>query len=261
MHVFLSPHADDAPLSCGAYIATLIERGETVRIITLMMGDPSPDFKGTAFTRELEARWEGGVNPYPLRRDEDRAAAAVLGAQIDFADFHDAAYRADDYGNALYPDWESIITQSNPRDQELPLKIVQMLAPGSTIANPIPDLHMYFPLGAGGHVDHRLTRDVGKLLLFHPSVNVRFYEDYPYNDRDPQAVPTALKSFGFTLIFRKLPTTDAAIAKKIAAVACYKSQVSSFWKDDLEMERALREFTLHHGEVEWYMPPKENKRS
>ena len=259
MHVFLSPHADDAPLSCGAYIATLVERGEPVRIITLMMGNPAPDFKGTAFTRALEERWEAGVNPYVARRNEDRAAAAVLGAQIDFADFPDAAYRADAYGNALYPDWQSITTQFNPRDQDFPLKIVQMLAPGSSLANPIPNLTMYFPLGVGGHVDHRIVRDVGKLLLYHPFIGVRFYEDYPYNADDPQALEPALQSFGFALQARTLPSSDAAIAKKVAAVACYKSQVSSFWNDDLEMERALREFTLQHGEIEWQLPPKESK--
>ncbi|MBX3085355.1 MAG: PIG-L family deacetylase [Anaerolineae bacterium] len=259
MHVFLAPHADDAPLSCGAYIATLTARGEAVRIITLMMGNPSPDFKGTAFTRELEERWEAGVNPYARRRDEDRAAAAILGAQIDFADYPDAAYRADAFGNALYPTWEAITTQFNPRDQDLPLKIVQMLAPGASIANPIPNLTMYFPLGAGGHVDHRIVRDVGKLLLYHPFISVRFYEDYPYNFKDQQAVFDALKSFGNTLIPRVLPSSEEAIAKKIAAVACYKSQLSSFWKDELEMNRALREFTLQHGEIEWQLPPKEPK--
>jgi LmbE family N-acetylglucosaminyl deacetylase len=259
MHVFLSPHADDAPLSCGAYITTLTARGESVRIITLMMGDPSPDFKGTAFTRELEQKWAAGVNPYAIRRDEDRAAAAILGAQLDFADFPDAAYRADDYGNALYPSWEAITTQFNPRDQDFALKILKMLAPGSTISNPLPDMTMYFPLGAGGHVDHRVVRDVGKLLLYHPSIKVRFYEDYPYNFRDQQAVFAALKSFGNTLVPRVLPSSDDAIARKIAAVACYKSQLSSFWKDDLQMNRELREFTLQHGEIEWQLPPKETK--
>jgi LmbE family N-acetylglucosaminyl deacetylase len=39
-HVFISPHPDDAALSCGGLIASLRELGQNVAIVSVFSGGP-----------------------------------------------------------------------------------------------------------------------------------------------------------------------------------------------------------------------------
>src|SRR5258708_36539866 len=91
MHLFLSPHADDAALSCGGQIAQLTRKGETVIIFTLMAGDPPVDFHPTELTDTLHGRWNAadGFVATAARRKEDTMAARILGAMVKFGPYAD----------------------------------------------------------------------------------------------------------------------------------------------------------------------------
>src|SRR5579863_323279 len=103
MHLFLSPHFDDAALSCGAQINRLTRKGERVVIYTVMAGDPPVDFKHTPFSRQHHERWALGEEAAAHRHDEDRMAAQLLGAEIQFGPYPDAIYRTHpEMGGALY---------------------------------------------------------------------------------------------------------------------------------------------------------------
>src|SRR5258708_27390740 len=58
MHLFLSPHADDAALSCGAQIAMLTRSGERVIIFTVMAGEPPIGLQPSDYTRSFHQRWK-----------------------------------------------------------------------------------------------------------------------------------------------------------------------------------------------------------
>src|SRR5690349_4048271 len=84
MHLFLSPHYDDAVLSCGGLIHKLVGEGQRVVVRTVMGGAPSPqELPDTAIIRSLHERWAAGENPVEVRIKEDEAAVASLGASAE----------------------------------------------------------------------------------------------------------------------------------------------------------------------------------
>src|SRR5258708_36793294 len=119
MHLFLSPHADDAALSCGGQIAQLTRKGETVIIFTLMAGDPPVDFHPTELTDTLHGRWNAadGFVATAARRKEDTTAARMLGAVVKFGPYADAIYRRNPHNSSpLYYSEDTIFGEGQPAD-------------------------------------------------------------------------------------------------------------------------------------------------
>ena len=79
--IFISPHPDDAVYSCGGFIWEQLADGEKVEIWTLFAADPPKD-GSSAYAQELHARWKTGQNAMAVRRSEDRAACAGVGASL-----------------------------------------------------------------------------------------------------------------------------------------------------------------------------------
>jgi hypothetical protein len=74
---------------------------------------------------------------------------------------------------------------------------------------------------------------------------VHYYEDYPYA-ADEESLQVAAKN----LSNRErtcVPLSERALAAKIEAVACYGTQISSFWESDEAMARALTEQARQSG--------------
>ncbi len=256
-HLILSPHADDAVLSCGGLMYTLKQQGEAVEVLTLTVADVPYPPPASPVVLDLHPRWGLGDNPYIVRRAEDQAAVERLGAKIVFGDWLDAIYRLDANGQAYYPSYDSLFAEIHPDDPVLKLVL---------------DYHeradlkaLYIPLAAGNHVDHQLVRNLAiRGLQGTPShFEVYFYEEYPYAAETNEvlhfhsgdkprlygstAVQTALK----TLPSPASPTVrafdEAALNAKIEAVACYASQISSFWNSTSEMGQNVREYARFVG--------------
>ena len=145
----LSPHLDDAVLSCPIYIQRLVRTGTDVRIATV-------------FTR--------GEPLHRTRRSEDRKAVAELGAAPMHLGFVDAPFRSPRYRDFCgivfarggeYPATVALVAQKIER-------LMAKLRPASVIA----------PMAVGNHVDHRLVRDAA--LTAAPPERLLFYEDRPY---------------------------------------------------------------------------------
>jgi LmbE family N-acetylglucosaminyl deacetylase len=175
LHLFLSPHPDDAALSCGATIYQLAAEGERVVVLTLMAGDAPDPLPVSPLVEEIHARWGLGANPFIVRRAEDQRAVEYLGAEIAFGEWRDCIYRTDGTGIALYPNGDAIFGDIHPDD---PLRLATL--PLSKWAEKLT--HLYVPLAAGNHVDHQLVRELaltwvaGQLA----KVAVFFYGEYPY---------------------------------------------------------------------------------
>ncbi|HPJ57664.1 MAG TPA: PIG-L family deacetylase, partial [Kiritimatiellia bacterium] len=100
--IYLSPHLDDAVLSCGGQLAARVRRGERVLVATLAAGDPVRPLPPLA--RALHAEWKLD-DSCEARREEDRRACGRLGAEVFHVVLPDAMYRRHPAtGEPLYPD-------------------------------------------------------------------------------------------------------------------------------------------------------------
>lgn len=229
LYLFLSPHLDDAVLSCGGFIHTLVQGGDTVVVLTITAGDPPDPFPDTPLVRSLHARWEAGEHPVAVRRLEDITSLQVLGAQAIHAHHLDCVYRTHGEG-ALYPVESSIFESLHPNDplpatleDEIPASLTRFPGLQALIA----------PLGVGHHVDHQITRDWALSIKRHaPQLALRFYEEYPYT-RDRSAIQHALDLLpGINLRPVVQILSVANMEAKIRAIACHRSQISTFWENE-----------------------------
>jgi LmbE family N-acetylglucosaminyl deacetylase len=255
IHLFLSPHLDDAVLSCGAILARLARlhdgrtnTSEAARavVLTLTAADPPVPLPATPLVAELHQRWEAGMNPVAVRRTEDRAALSRLGAEARYPDgtaWLDCIYRVAN-GEALYPTGEAIFSPPHVADT-WPLDLAALDL--AHLLDGAPISQIYAPLGVGRHVDHVLVRDWAVQLS--ERYPVCFYEEYPYL-REAGAVEDALSYFwaqGLSLEPRVNWVSEDEVALKCEALACYQSQLSTFWADGAAMRADVRTTMLAQG--------------
>ena len=244
--IYLSPHLDDAVLSCGGQIAQLVHARQVVRVVTVFAGDtPSTsDALGkcvapSAFVQELHTRWGLGDNPPAARRAEDRAALGILGARATHLPFPDCVYRLGRMGAPLYPARDAIFGTVAKVEMLLIDEVVRAL---KRLRVP-HDARVILPLTAGHHVDHQIVRAAGeqwcKIQDAGRSVQIAYYEDYPYAEQ-PDEVTAALNQD--TLESELVELDEDALAAKVTAIACYRSQISSFFADEAEMAARVRTY-------------------
>lgn len=171
-HLFLSPHLDDAVLSCGGTIAALAERGEDVVVVTACAGGAVPPYSPVAAL--LHDLWELHGDIVARRRSEDRAAVALLGAEAQHGDIPDAIYRKDVHGNWLYAERDAL-SGPPPEDDAWIVPRIEELVKGS-MSGPT---RLYAPLAIGGHPDHRLAHSAARELQ-DEGIDVIYFEDFPY---------------------------------------------------------------------------------
>lgn len=245
MHLFLSPHLDDAVFSCGGTIHRLVRQGASVTIMTVLAGDPPVDLPDTPIVNNLHERWSAGENPIATRRWEDIEAARALEADVQHRDYRDCVYRTHNNA-ALYPDEDSLFGEIHA-DDALPRQLAVEAVMFNTIHLDLEAL--YIPLGVGHHVDHQIIRDWGLAIHHHtPGLALKFYEEYPYTKQQgtiKQALNT-LNNYEFTAETQMLTGSD--IAAKIRAIACHRSQITTFWDGLATMQYDVREtFSIGDG--------------
>lgn len=213
---YLSPHLDDAILSCGGVIYRQASSGERVLVITICAGDP-PQERHSAYLEGMHAKWGAGMAPIAMRREEDRRACKRLRADCLHLAIPDAIYRMGKDQQALYDSDEAIFGPPHAIDEELMDDLESQLE----LACPA-DATLYVPIGYGGHVDHYLTR-MAAAGLARKKV---YYRELPYairGKRIPErfALPEGWEEF------MRLSGREMAMWAK--AVKEYQSQISTFW--------------------------------
>src|SRR5688500_18662938 len=96
--IFVQPHYDDVPLSCGGTVARLAERGDCPSIVTVFASELVDAMVGE-FAAWKHSRWKL-TDPDAVveaRRAEDAAAARTLGCTVRWLGWPDAIYRGDRY--------------------------------------------------------------------------------------------------------------------------------------------------------------------
>lgn len=240
--VFLSPHLDDAVLSCGGMIRELAIKGSRVEIWTICAGDP-PAGPRPPFAMSLEQRWQTGPESVAARRLEDRAACARVGATAVHFDLPDCIYRR-------LPDGRPLVDGENDLWQPLPegeIPLAESLAE-QIKARLEGNCHLAAPLGLGDHIDHRLVRAAALGL----NIPIYFYPDYPYAARPGVDIQKYLLP-GWRR--RRFVISPAALDAWRSAIELYPSQISSLWRDLDEMHNAFQSYVEQGGGRSLWIKP------
>jgi LmbE family N-acetylglucosaminyl deacetylase len=167
--VAVSPHLDDAVFSAGGTLAVLVTAGWRVRVVTCFtasVADPSP----FALSTQLDKGLGADVDYMALRRAEDAAALALLGAEPVHLPLAEAPHR----GYTSAPD----LFAGQHADDDVAEPLTSALAPLVRDADLV-----LAPQAIGDHVDHRAVVDVVAALR----PDALFWRDTPYVLRRPQA--------------------------------------------------------------------------
>jgi LmbE family N-acetylglucosaminyl deacetylase len=172
--LYLSPHLDDAVLSCALRILREVRQGTRVAIATL--------FTRGCHENDDEDYLEG-------RRNEDRAALNALGVgEPIHLGYPDAPFRSDFYSSGA-----AIVTREHRSDrvfsEELSAKVAWLY-------KELAARTIYLPWAVGTHIDHRLT--FGTWATLPPSAEIIFYEDRPYSFL-PYNLALRLRQLGVTV--------------------------------------------------------------
>lgn len=236
-HVYVSPHLDDALFSCGGMIHAQRRAGERVVVVTLCAGSAPGPLSPLALT--YHAAWAESGDPMARRREENAAVLSAWGIADGAADFPDAIYRGEK-GAPFYEEREDLFREPDPRDAAELLPAWEAEVRRSAPAGDGDLLH--FPLGVGRHVDHELTRRLGERMAL-AGWPVRFYEDYPYAEIDPDGVRAARERFAPGPRSWSSRTVPVDVEGKIEAVRGYRSQIGRVFGCDRDLVRRVRAFT------------------
>lgn len=209
--IVLSPHLDDAVLSCAGLIDSLA--GVTPCLaVTIHAGDRSaPRRHHTAPS---------------ARREEDRRAMADLGCDYLHLGFQDCIYRrSPTSGKLIYRDPRQGFATPNIDDAA---HVEELFIVLRRLCQNVGPLVLVSPMGIGHHVDHIICA-YAALRLASKAVRLFFYEDFPYVC-DPrigrgceEGPAEALARFGMEPARRYAVTFDPA--RKEQLIAHYATQL------------------------------------
>ncbi|MFG3346141.1 PIG-L deacetylase family protein [Streptomyces sp. NPDC048018] len=228
----LSPHPDDAVLSCGALLGLLPDRSAVTVMTVFTEAAPPPH---TLSARQF-LRQTGAVNAeelYVERRAEDQAVLKQLGVDRFQGGFVDGLFRrvpAPRRGRRLagrllpefdhvYPTYRLHLSRGriSPRDAETVRQVTD------TVRELLPHGRglVLAPLGVGGHADHLLVRTAAA----RSGLPVVYYSDFPYN---MQAAPDP----DFTGGLRATEASwDLGLDAKAELIRGYRTQVGALFPD------------------------------
>lgn len=237
--LFVQPHYDDVALSCGGTAAAFAALGFAPRIATVFASEILEPMVGP-FAQWKHERWglEDHDEVAAARREEDACAAAALGCGVRWLGLPDAIYRGERYTSdtqlygGLHRDEYALAAHLAEELQHLP--------------EWRPDAVVCVPLAIGQHVDHQLVFEAGRVLA-RRGVEVWAYEDLPYAIHTPAGVEQRLARVGDAVGPQFTVPIDGALEHKLAAVACYHSQLPVIFRFRPDFRAALREHALAVG--------------
>jgi LmbE family N-acetylglucosaminyl deacetylase len=173
--IFISPHFDDAVLSCGGTLVHLAARGADVLLVTVFTADVAEGIQLPQLAQELHKEWGENRYPHRMRSLEEREVAEYLNAQYRWLGFLDGMYR--------YPGmkrWEEqFMSDFEPRTDPCFESVRDALL---QVISEYPQATIFVPLGLGHHRDHLIVHQaVEDVKQMTSTANIYYYyEDYPY---------------------------------------------------------------------------------
>lgn len=245
--LYLAPHLDDVVLSCGGQIARAARAGGEVEILTVFAGDePGPNEPpASPLVATIFALWKlAAGRVMATRRGEDLAACRLLGVRAAHWELQEAIHRRDpESGEALYPTLERLFGEIMAQEEPIVEALARRFADHAGGAGSKPAQRIVAPLGIGGHVDHRLVRAAAERAFGERLV---YFEEFPYIVWKLFALRRAgVTGRRFEAERQRLAPED--VAARIAAIACYASQVTSLFRTPANLERQVRRHVRRAG--------------
>jgi LmbE family N-acetylglucosaminyl deacetylase len=256
--IILSPHFDDAILSCGGLIWEKTRSGERVEIWTICAGEIPPGDL-SPFAEKLHERWGTDRDSISVRREEDIHACQRVRASYRHFQVPDCIYRGGkmvhragieteicpdhNRDNFFYPDEESIFGSIHPDDENL----IDILR--SDIQQDLPaDACLVSPLAIGNHVDHQITRRIAESI----GTAIWYYADFPYALKEPALTDRYnIEGWKQSLI----PISSEGLLAWFDSIAAYQSQISTFWSSLEDLWKELGDYLKENGGIGlWKMP-------
>ena len=232
--VVLSPHLDDAVLSCGALMSHARTRiPVTVATLFTEAGVPPYTLSARSYLRQTGAH--DAERLYRARRAEDRAVLDGAAINCVHAGLTEALFRRrarprlrwfPRAGRLLpelchvYPTYRlhicaGRISQHDAAALRCVLDAIDHLSPTSATL-------LLAPLAVGGHVDHVLVRTAAELSR----KRVAYYSDFPYNMRQ-SADPSFIQRNALVQV-----TWERGLAAKPALIRAYRTQARALFPGD-----------------------------
>lgn len=203
--VAVGAHPDDVEIGCGGLLARLVEQGYRVGIIDLTDGEPTPGSPGPE-----------------VRLAEARAAAAVLGMTV--------RVTLDLPNRRLFDTFEARVALAKELRRYRPRLVLGL---GGKTPTASPDHYQAMLITEAAVFYSRLTKwdDIFSNLAVHQVPSLLYYH-------------LALRSLSPLHADGLVVDISATLEKKMAAIACYKSQ---FPPAKAEVLTRIRAFALQQG--------------
>ncbi|MBP1641632.1 MAG: hypothetical protein H6Q03_301 [Acidobacteria bacterium] len=233
----LSPHLDDAVLSCGGRIAETTARGGDVLVVTVFTAD-EPAVPPSRLAADLRRWWRLPAGEVmAARRREDAEALARLGAGLLHLGLPEAPYRLAASGRPFYDQLAHLFGEPEPEDRD-----ALAGALGAHLAQ-LPRAELLLaPLAVGGHVDHRLLRAAVEAQ----DGPAAYYEEFPYAEWKWLALRRALGSRR-AWSAETLPLSKETFERRVGAILAYESQVPAMFRSEARLRKQLRRYLRRAG--------------
>jgi LmbE family N-acetylglucosaminyl deacetylase len=206
--------------------------------------------QGAVLTAELTDAAAAGEAMAQRRLEDERYAAFAEVAMV-WLDLPDAVFRGYEGDDQLLGEPRA----DDPAPAELLRREIARLEPQ----------RIYLPMGIGGHVDHRLSRDAGLDLLHLARTwvmpgpeyvgQVVLYEDFPYAWWEDFAVLDDMPPGSFDRLPQGVSLTaeyadiSDQLERKIRAIAIYESQLERLFDGRKAMADAVRGYAARTGDI------------
>lgn len=256
----LSPHLDDAALSLGASIAAATRAGAEVSIVTVLANDP--DHPGPAGAWDAACGFATAVEAARARREEDREACEILGAQPVWLLFGDREYGLgaepavvrSAIGDAVAAA-DTVVLPGFPLDQP-DHAFLTRLALTATLSGKRVGLYVEQPYAALRLIGRGRRTWVSGLTMFKGMQNLARIGLRTRGGRElvRATLPAQLSELAqLNGPWSPLPATRSDRGRKRRAVSAYRSQISGF--GPLVLERISAYERAAGGEaVAWIEP-------
>ena len=238
--IYISPHLDDVPLSCGGALCAQKAQGLAILVVTVFAGEPQPPF--SPFVQSVHRTWHAPEErPYQVRKEEERKAMALLGVDYLWLDWLEILYRDPELSEAsdLFSDPDA--STVHPGDA---LHYATLCSWLTDVSQTYPHVQLVVPLGLGWHRDHRLVFQAALKEL--DRRHVLFYEDFPYAT---YYSGDELKEYvkPYSMIPIEVDISEC-LEQRIAVSETYQSQIPTFYSTAPSFRDVIREYTLAVGE-------------
>lgn len=231
---FISPHLDDAILSCGDLISSLAGKVNITVVNVFTEVSPLPNtLSAKAFLKQCGR--SDASELFKERRIEDKKVFDSIGVQVRNLGFIDAQWRKKDKFNFIqkklafilpelvhvYPTyrWHIIDGKISQLDADMMNKIkIDILDIVGSDRNSL----VFCPIAIGGNVDHQIVRDCC-LDIF--DKNLILWSDFPYDSKSEVRFKDIINYSEAKFSFDK--------SKKLELVKMYGSQFKALVKDGM----------------------------